>query len=208
MFLSAANNCGLFFAGALVKIFNLKLLSMKKVILLFASVVTLSAMVKAQQGNNQIGIAAEAALPIGDFADSYKTGVGGSLKGLFGIGQSGQITFTTGYTSFKADESTDDFKITATIIPLLAGYRHNFTGGVYVEPQLGYGIYGSKVEIMNEDETDSEGAFTYAIGVGFAASGFDAGIRYQGASKDGNNTSFVGVRVGYNFTLGGSSASK
>ena len=175
---------------------------MKKVILLFASVVMLSTLVKAQQGKNQIGIAAEAALPIGDFADGYKTGVGGSLKGLYGVGESGQITFTTGYTAFKVKNSEDTY----SIIPLLAGYRHNFTGGVYVEPQLGYGIYRYHSDFL--DETESDGAFTYAIGVGFAASGFDAGIRYQGASKDGSNISFIGVRVGYNFTLGGSSASK
>src|SRR5688500_12227408 len=168
---------------------------MKKIILAFLCI-SAFATAKAQQGNNQIGIAAEAALPIGDFADSHKTGIGGSVKALFGIGQSGQVTFTTGYLSFKGEESTDDFKYTATIIPLLAGYRHNFTGGLYVEPQLGYGIYGSKVEVMDEDATDSEGAFTYAIGIGFAASGFDAGVRYQGASKDGNTTSFVGIRVG------------
>ena len=145
-----------------------------------------------------------------NFADSYKTGIGGSLKGLFGVGQAGQVTFTTGYTSFKSKSSasTEYLKITHTIIPFLGGYRHNFSGGIYVEPQIGYGIYGYKSEIMDEDETDSEGAFTYAIGVGFAASGFDAGVRYQGASKDGSNTSFIGVRVGYNFTLGGSSASK
>ena len=67
---------------------------MKKFILFFAYIVAVSA-VKAQQGNNQIGIAAEAALPLGDFADSYKTGIGGSLKGLFGVGQAGQINFTT-----------------------------------------------------------------------------------------------------------------
>jgi hypothetical protein len=180
---------------------------MKKLILLFVSIVTLSA-VQAQQGKNQIGIAAEAGLPLGDLDDGFKTGIGGALKGLLGVGTSGQVTFTTGYMSFKGKGSTDDFKNTFTVIPLLAGYRHNFTGGVYVEPQLGYGIYGSKVEILGEDETDSEGAFTYAIGLGFAASGFDAGVRYQGASKDGSNTSFIGVRVGYNFTLGGGSASK
>jgi hypothetical protein len=177
---------------------------MKKVILFLACIVALSSIGKAQQGKNQIGIAAEAALPIGDFADGYKTGVGGSLKGLFGIGQSGQITFTTGYTAFKLKDS--DLDDTYSIIPFLAGYRHNFTGGVYVEPQLGYGLYRYHSDFL--DETESDGAFTYAIGVGFAASGFDAGIRYQGASKDGSNISFIGVRVGYNFTLGGGTASK
>src|SRR5688500_9335895 len=176
---------------------------MKKIILAFLCIGAF-ATVKAQQGNNQIGIAAEAALPIGDFADGFKTGVGGSIKGLFGIGQSGQITFTTGYTAFKLDDS--DLDDTYSIIPLLAGYRHNFTGGIYIEPQLGYGMYRYRSDFL--DETESNGAFTYAIGVGFTASGFDAGVRYQGASDDGSNISFIGVRVGYNFTLGGGSASK
>lgn len=174
---------------------------MKKIILAFACVVALSS-VKAQQGNNQIGIAAEVGLPIGDFSDGYKTGIGGSVKGLFGVGTAGQITFTTGYTKFKGKED-DLFDYSSSIIPLLAGYRHNFSG-FYVEPQLGYGIYGVKVE----DESDSDGAFTYAVGIGYAKSGFDAGVRYQGASKDGSTTSLVGIHVGYNFTLGGGSASK
>jgi hypothetical protein len=176
---------------------------MKKIILVLVTTVTLCT-VQAQQGKNQIGVAAEAGLPLGDFADSYKTGVGAALKGLYGVGQSGQITFTTGYMSFKGEASIEDSKYSTTIIPLLGGYRHNFAGGIYVEPQLGYGIYGSKAEVQGEKSTESEGEFTYAVGIGFAASGFDAGVRYQG----GSYTSLIGVRVGYNFTLGGGSASK
>ena len=174
---------------------------MKKIILVFACIVALST-VKAQKGNNQIGIAAEVGLPMGDFGDSFKTGIGGSVKGLLGVGQAGQITFTTGYTKFKGKDN-GLFDYSSSIIPLLVGYRHNLSG-FYVEPQIGYGIYGAKVE----DESNSDGAFTYALGIGFAASGFDAGVRYQGASKDGSTTSLVGIHVGYNFTLGGASASK
>jgi hypothetical protein len=179
---------------------------MKKVILGLVCVLTLSA-VNAQKGTTQIGIAAEVGLPMGDFGDGFNTGFGGSVKGLFGIGEAGQITFTTGYSTFKAEGSTDDYKATLGIIPLLAGYRHNFSG-FYVEPQVGYGIYRGKFEILGDETSDSEGAFTYAIGLGFAKNGFDGGVRYQGASKDGSNTSLVGIHVGYNFTLGGGSASK
>jgi hypothetical protein len=179
---------------------------MKKIILGLACVLTLSA-VKAQKGTTQIGVAAEVGIPTGDFGDGFKTGYGGSVKGLFGIGEAGQITFTTGYTTYKAKGSTDDYKTTLGIIPLLAGYRHNFSG-FYVEPQIGYGIYRAKAEILGEEGSDSEGAFTYAIGLGFAKSGFDGGVRYQAASKDGSTTSLIGIHVGYNFTLGGGSASK
>jgi hypothetical protein len=195
-----------FFCTQIIK--SLKTLSMKKIILGLVCVLTLSA-VNAQKGTTQIGVAAELGLPMGDFGDGFKTGFGGSVKGLFGIGEAGQITFTTGYSGFKMKGSTDDFKMSLSIIPLLAGYRHNFSG-FYVEPQLGYGIYGVKTEFDDEDATDSEGAFTYALGLGYAKNGFDAGVRYQnGKVKDADSGfSLIAFRVGYNFTLGGGSASK
>src|SRR5215216_3257162 len=97
--------CFSFFSFA-VKLFTLKkLLSMKKIILVFACIVSLSS-VKAQQGTNQIGVAADLGLPMGDFGDAFKTGFGGQVRGLFGVGTAGQITFTTGYSSFKAKGST------------------------------------------------------------------------------------------------------
>jgi hypothetical protein len=164
---------------------------------------------KAQSGHNQIGIGADVAIPTGDFGDAYKTGFGGSVKGLFGIGSAGQITLTTGYTSFKAKGSTSDIDVKASIIPILAGYRHNFNG-FYVEPEIGYGIYGSKVSGMGSgyDGSSSDGAFTWAAGIGYAmAQGLDLGARYQSASKDGSTTSLIGFSVRWNFTLGGASAS-
>ncbi|HEU0111953.1 MAG TPA: outer membrane beta-barrel protein [Flavisolibacter sp.] len=180
---------------------------MRKVFLVVASVFALG-VANAQTGNNAIGIGAEINLPMGDFGDAFKTGFGGSLKYLHGVGSAGQVTLTTGYSVFKMKDGDDDFDVTSSIIPILAGYRHNFSG-LYVEPQVGYGIYGAKVKMLGEEESDSEGAFTWAIGAGYAMQqGLDLGVRYQSASKDGSSTSFIGFRVGYNFSLGGASASK
>ena len=181
---------------------------MRKVFLVLASVFALSA-ANAQTGKNQIGVGVEVGLPMGDFGDAFKTGFGGSVKYLHGVGSAGQISLTTGYTTFstKAD-LPDGYSLKASIIPILAGYRHNFSGA-YVEPQLGYGIYGFKAKGGGESESESEGAFTWAIGAGYALQqGLDLGVRYQSASKDGSTTSLIGFRVGYNFSLGGGSASK
>ena len=178
---------------------------MKKVVFAIA-IVAASFAANAQSGKNEIGVGVEIGLPMGDFKDAgFNTGFGGSVKGLFGIGTAGQITGTVGYTSFKLDGSTDDAKMSATILPIMVGYRHNLSG-FYLEPQIGYGIYGAKVTIDGDSESDSEGAFTYAAGVGFAKSGFDIGARYQAGSKDGSTTSIIGFRIGYNFSLGGSSS--
>lgn len=177
---------------------------MKKLFLAIC-IATISSAAYSQQGNNQIGVGIDLGLPLGDFGDGYSFGYGGYVKGLYGIGTAGQITLTTGYTVFPAKKVLEDAlgadKITSSIIPVLAGYRHNFNG-FYVEPQLGYGSYGTKIDGGSFSAKGSSGAFTYAVGLGFAKGGFDAGVRYQGASKDGSSTSLIGFRVGYNFSLG------
>ena len=180
--------------------------------ILFASIFVVASFIgaNAQQGHNQIGIGVDLGLPMGDFGDAYKLGIGGQVKGLLGVGTAGQVTLTSGYMSFKAKDLPSGVDIKASIIPILVGYRHNFSG-FYVEPQVGYGIYGSKVDGLGSpyDGSNSDGAFTWAAGVGYAmAQGLDLGVRYQSASKDGESTSLIGFAVKYNFTLGGASASK
>lgn len=180
---------------------------MRKVILVLASVFAICS-AKAQSGKNQVGIAFEVGLPTGDFKDGFKTGFGGSLKYLHGVGTAGQVSLTSGYTVFNAKDVPSGYTVKASIIPILLGYRHNFSGA-YVEPQVGYGIYGSKFKGGGVDESNSDGAFTWAIGLGYAMEqGLDIGARYQSASKNSATTSLIGLHIGYNFSLGGTTASK
>lgn len=174
---------------------------MKKVLLAIC-IAAISSVSYGQKGSNAIGIGADLGLPIGDFGDAAKFGFGGYAKFLYGIGEAGQLTLTTGYTTYKGKVESDEVKYTFNIIPILVGYRHNFSG-FYVEPQIGYGSYGTKVKMDGISGSGSSGAFTYAAGVGFAKSGFDVGVRYQGGSKDGSNISIVGIHIGYNISLGG-----
>jgi predicted porin len=155
----------------------------------------------AQKGNNQVGVAFDLGIPTGDFGDAFKTGFGGQLRGLLGVGTAGQVSLTTGWSTFKEKESSG-YNSKMNIIPVLLGYRHNFNG-LYVEPQAGYGSYAGKSDLGD----NSEGAFTWAVGLGYAKSGLDIGARYQSGQKDGS-ISLVGIHLGYNFTLGGASASK
>lgn len=180
---------------------------MKKVFLSIFGIVAIAAGSFAQQGNNQVSPAAELALPTGDAADFNKIGIGVTVKGLYGIGEAGQVTFTTGLLSSGAKNEIKDVygasKITSTAIPLLAGYRHHFNG-FFAEPQIGYGIYGTKVKGGSFASKDSEGAFTWAIGGGYIFDKFEAGIRYQSMHKNGGSSGFFGLRIGYLFSVGGS----
>ena len=177
---------------------------MKKVFLVLFSVSLFSLASFAQKGNNAIGVAAEVGLPTGDVADVSSIGLGGTVKGLYGIGTAGQLTFTTGYISFSGKKEIKDLleadKVTNSLIPILAGYRHNFNG-FFAEPQIGYSISKSKIKGGMFESSESDGAFTWAAGVGYKFNQFEVGARYQSMHKDGESSAFVGFRVGYNFSL-------
>jgi len=176
---------------------------MKKIFLVFSAFLLISS-VYAQKGINKLTLAADVGIPTGDFSELFKPGPGIMAKLLFGISESDQITATTGITFYgaKTEFIDPDEKLTLRIIPLLGGFRHTFNGGFFLEPQLGFGIYGATYKYLGESESNSDNAFTWAMGMGFSKNSFEAGVRYQSAEKDGS-TSMVGIHVGYNFTLGG-----
>lgn len=172
---------------------------MKKFFLITLCTLFMSAISFAQTGNNSVGIRAEVGVPIGDFGDAYSTGFGGSVIGLFGIGTASQISVRSGYMKFKYDVNNID--ASSNLIPIMAGYRHNFSG-FYLQPEVGVGMLGFK---LSGGESDHESKFAWAIGAGIARGGFDGGVRYERISTDLNDIqfSFIGIHVGYNFTLGG-----
>lgn len=185
---------------------------MKKIFLAAAFVVAGFIGANAQKGNNQIGVGADFGIPTGDFADLAKLGIGGYAKALFGVGTAGSITFTTGYTSYGMDDEWKDFlgldKGSYFVIPIMAGYRHNFSG-FYAEPQVGYNMFGARAKAGGDSESDSEGVFAWAVGFGYLINKkFDIGARYESMHKDGESTALVGIRLGYNFSLGGGAAKK
>jgi len=178
---------------------------MKKLVLVL-TVLSAAFVSSAQTGKNEIGVGADLGLPTGDFKKAYKLGFGGYVKGLYGIGSAGQITLTTGYTTYSAKSEVLDAmevdKMKVGIIPILAGYRHNFDG-FYAEPAIGYGILRNKFksEQFDIDLSESTGAFTWSLGAGYVVNKFDIGLRYQSSSKDGSTFGLFGLRIGYNFSL-------
>src|SRR5205814_555089 len=140
---------------------------MRKMYMVLLATILFSVSSLAQKGNNQIGIGADISIPTGEFGANFKTGIGGYVKGMLGVGKSGQVTLTSGYSSFKESGDWQDFTTTQTVIPLLIGYRANFNG-FFVEPQIGYGIFGEKINSAEDGfSTESTGAFTWSAEVGY-----------------------------------------
>lgn len=179
---------------------------MKKIVLVILGIGLFSIVGFSQKGNNKISLAGDIAIPSGDFKDFSSVGFGGTVKALYGIGKAGQVTLTSGYVTFTAKDVFKDLleadKISKSIIPILAGYRHNFNG-FYVEPQVGYGIYTGKIKGGELDGNESEGAFTWAAGAGYVFRNIELGALYQSGHKNGTSNASIGFRVAYYFSIGG-----
>ncbi len=173
---------------------------MRKILFSLATCIIVSLAAHAQSGTTKIGIGAELGAPIGNAKDVLKMGFGGSAKALFGIGNAGQITLTSGYSTFSAKGLDDGEKASLSIIPLIAGYRQNFNG-FYVEPQAGAGLILEKDENGYGSEKGSTTRFTWAVGAGYVISNVDVGVRYQRSEANGGNFSYVGIKVAYNIPL-------
>jgi Outer membrane protein beta-barrel domain len=174
---------------------------MRKINMVILASILFSASSFAQKGNNQIGVGGDLSIPSGDFASYFKTGVGVYVKGMLGVGKSGQVTFTTGYSSFKSAGDWTDANVIQTVVPFVFGYRANFNG-FFIEPQIGYGAYTEKYPDGDGISTDGGGAFTWAAGIGYVFNKkIEVSARYQSASKDGSSVNMFGLRLGYNFSL-------
>ena len=80
---------------------------------------------------------------VGPNTSNYSYGVGAYIKGIFPVSQASDVTLELGANIFFLnDEGTGDG---TAVVPIKAGYRYSLNGtgmGLYVEPQIGYNIYG------------------------------------------------------------------
>lgn len=170
---------------------------MRKLFLCAVLVLTIS-MSFAQKGNNAINLGPDLYFPIRHFGQAYKAALGGHLKGLLGVGSSGQVSLTVGYTSFKGKKTnTYDYSSQKfSVIPILLGYRHLFTNW-FVEPQLGMGSSNIK---FNGNKILSQTKFMYSIGGGYLVNGFEISLGLQNVGETGE----IALRGGiaYNIPLG------
>jgi hypothetical protein len=177
---------------------------MRKIFLTIA-IVIITLTTHAQKGNNSIVFGAEAGIPLGEFGDICTAGFGGFAKGLLGVGKAGQVSITSGYTIFNVKSDLRQMlgvdKSSIRILPILFGYRHNMKG-LYMEPQIGLGIFSAKASVGNVSATNSENVFSWGFGAGYAVpNGVDFGVNFCGGAKDGSTDSWISFRLGYNISL-------
>jgi hypothetical protein len=164
---------------------------MKKLVLLLTVLCGLSITSFAQSSKTSIGF--EAGLPVGDAKDGFDAVIGGSIKYDLPIATSTYFTLSAGYNAFLSNDFTKAVtgKSSFGFVPLKVGVKYYFDQGFFGEAQAGAAISTQK---------NGGTAFAYSPGIGYSfPSGFEAGVRYEGWSKDGGTTSQANLRLAFNF---------
>ncbi len=155
------------------------------------------------KGFHTVNAGVELGMPIGDFGNAYGIGFGATGKALYGITEKGDITGTLGYIHFGLKNESESVSGSMGMIPIMFGYRHDF-GGLYGEPQLGLMVVKSKIDFDGAGSgltgfggSTSTSKISLGLGGGYMFGDWDLGARFQII----DNLNFLGVRVGYNFSL-------
>ncbi len=169
---------------------------MKKLfLLLFLGAISTSLF--AQKGLNQLSIGAEVGLPTGTVSNALNVGLGGTAKGLYGVGEAGQVGMTLGFIRYGYSANTGGASASMNVIPIMPGYRHHFDN-LYAEGQVGVAIVSSSFSYGGYSSSASTSNASIAIGGGYLYDNFDFSLRYQ---SYGTGFGTLGLRVAYNISL-------
>ncbi|MBT0810493.1 hypothetical protein KIH41_04295 [Litoribacter ruber] len=152
----------------------------------------LSLSLYAQKDNNSLNAGLEVGLPVGIQSSWMSVGIGATAKGLYGVGEAGQVSATLGFIR-HGYQGSSTVNGGVSMIPIMGGYRHHFES-FYGEAQLGLAIVNSAFRVEGFGASGSTLNGSVAIGGGFLYEDFDFSVRYQGYGT-GFNT--LGLRVAY-----------
>ncbi len=97
----------------------------------------------------------------------------------------------------------DDPRYGFDLVPIKVGYRYLFDSigkGFYLEPQLGYNVYG----ISPSDSVFHGFVWSFGVGYLFKPLGglkFDLGIRYESVKMLGTSVSYLALRLSHNIMV-------
>lgn|SRR5690606_18419770 len=169
---------------------------MKKLfLLLFLGAISTSLF--AQKGLNQLSIGAEVGLPTGNVSNVLGVGLGGTAKGLYGVGDAGQVGLTLGFIRYGYSTNISGGSAGMNVIPIMPGYRHHFDN-IYAEGQVGVAVVSSSYSYGGYSASASTTNASVAVGGGYLYENFDFSLRYQ---SYGSGFGTLGLRVAYNISL-------
>jgi hypothetical protein len=149
-----------------------------------------------------LGIAAGAAIPVGDFADAYNTGFNGTAALAFSsVGTPLGFRVEGMYNKFFGRDDIGGNQPDSRIIGGTANLVYNLPG-TGIRPYLigGAGYYNAKVDIDNAN-SESKFGINGGIGAMFPLSGFSTYVeaRFHNMFTEGSSKQFIPVTFGIFF---------
>jgi hypothetical protein len=149
-----------------------------------------------------IGIAAGAAIPVGDFADAYNTGYNGTVALTFSsVGTPLGLRVEGMYNKFLGRDDVGPNQPDARVLGGTANVVYSLPGQG-IRPYLigGAGYYSAKIDVDNASSTNKFG-INGGVGAMFPLSGFSTYVeaRYHHMFTDGSATQFIPVTFGIFF---------
>lgn len=127
-------------------------------------------------------------------SDAFSFAIGADLRYQVDLDRQLSIPITAGYTNMSRKDEWGGGSF--GYIPAKAGLKYFFSttgSGAYALAEAG-AAFGTN--------SGSGTSFVYSPAVGYAwSNGLDLGAKYEGLSKDGSNTGYVGLRLAYGFKL-------
>ena len=157
------------------------------------------------QSNAQLG----AMKLIGNNTKDYSIGFGAFIKTGFPVSDAADLTFELGANFFPLKGS--GFKYGTAMCPLKAGYRYTLNGsgdGFYVEPQVGYNVYGITSLESEYGETINlkYHGLVLAAGGGYlfniSDTPIDLNLRYETVIANGGSNNMISLGITRSFSFG------
>lgn len=164
---------------------------MKKISLVFFTLLTITLAGKSQNANFKVSVGAELGFPTGNFSSTHSIGFGGTAQIEFPVQDKLSATATGGILFYNGKSISGGAKnVGQNIIPIRIGLKNFFTTGLYGSAQIGVGFLSNFIKGT---------AFAYSPQLGYEfdskdGKSFDIAIKYDGYAKSGGLGVF-GIRV-------------
>jgi hypothetical protein len=132
------------------------------------------------QGGFNAGASFNLGIPLGNFADLAKTGIGGTVIGEYVFDKSFSLTLSVSYQNFESDFNQvaiggSSYDVAINCIPVLLGARNYFSDNFFGVIETGGHFVKASAEVYDvysEDQLSTSYEFKFGIGAG-------TGFRYN-----------------------------
>jgi hypothetical protein len=177
---------------------------MKRFILVILLAIAFYFPSQAQVGENYLNIGLDAGITMNDYlVNQFPAGFGGSVKGLLGVGLSGQITLSGTFLYFPLNSTfilPAGDNISFQAIPVFLGYRFNFDQ-FFFEPKLGGAIHVTQNRFGQTSDNLTSTELGFAAEAGYVFNLIEVGLRYQHTGPSPFHLGMLVFRAAYRIPL-------